>query len=208
MTPVTTIIETWIHTRMNDDSPVRLAKTLLPRSLLFAGIWILLVGTDPMAWIVGGPALIAATIASLLLTEGTPAGRAGSGGHSLARSLSGLPRFMPFFIWESLRGGLDVAARVMRPRLRIRPGMRIYRTRLRGHPARVLFIDCVSLIPGTLSADLRGDQLLVHALDVGMPVDADLRRLEERVARLFGEVLEPDPGEVAPVRAQAVEGTA
>ncbi len=190
---------------MNDHSPVRLAKTLLPRSLLFAGIWILLVGTDPMAWIVGGPALIAATIASLLLTEGTPAGRAGSGGHSL--SLSGLLRFVPFFIWESLRGGLDVAARVMRPRPRIRPGMRIYRTRLRGHPARVLFIDCVSLIPGTLSADLRGDQVLVHALDIGMPIDADLHRLEERVARLFGEVLEPDPGEVSPVRARALEGT-
>jgi hypothetical protein len=40
-----------------------------------------------------------------------------------------------------------------------------------------------------------------------MPVDADLRRLEERVARLFGEVLDPDPGEVSPFKAQAVEGT-
>jgi multicomponent Na+:H+ antiporter subunit E len=190
---------------MNQDSPVLLAKKLFPRGLLFAGIWILLVGTDPMAWIVGGPAVIAATIASLLLTEGTPSGRAGSSGSSL--SVSGLLRFLPFFIWESLRGGLDVAARVMRPRLRISPGMQTYHTRLRGHPARVMFIDCVSLIPGTLSADLRGDQVLVHALDIGMPVDADLRRLEERVARLFGEVLDPDPGEVSPFKAQAVEGT-
>ncbi|NCA68946.1 MAG: cation transporter [Sphingobacteriia bacterium] len=189
---------------MNHDSAVLLAWKLFSRSLLFAGIWMLLVGTDPLAWIVGGPAVIAATVASLKLTQVTPSAPARTDGSSL--SWLELPRFIAFFMWESWRGGLDVAARVMRPRLRIRPGMRIYHTRLRGRPARVMFIDCVSLIPGTLSADLRGDQVSVHALDVGVSLDADLRRLEERVARLFGEALEPQPATASMISAQAGEG--
>ncbi|KAA6187050.1 cation transporter [Thiohalocapsa marina] len=181
---------------MTHRSPGLLAKRLFLRGALFAGVWVLLVGPDPVAWIVGGPAVIGATVASLWLIKGRPSARPGSPGSSL--SLTGLLRFTPYFLWESVRGGLDVAGRVMVPRLRIRPGVHVYRMRLRGRPARVMFIDSVSLIPGTLSADLRGDQVSVHALDTRAPLDAELRRLEERVAGLFGEVLDHQAGVDSP----------
>jgi multicomponent Na+:H+ antiporter subunit E len=83
----------------------------------------------------------------------------------------------------------------MRPRLRIAPGIGTYELRLTGVNARVFFLDSVSLLPGTLSADLRGARLYVHALDINDDIEAALRPLEEQVAVLFGEPLEHTQGD-------------
>ena len=151
----------------------------MTRLALFALLWLALTEGDPAAWIIGVPAVLAATLAALRLSE------PGSG-----LSAGGMVRFLPFFLLESVRGGIDVAARVLRPQMRIDPGMRTYRVRLQRPDARVFFVDGISLLPGTLSADLRDGVLLVHALDTKDAVSASLRRLEERVADLFGEQLE------------------
>jgi multicomponent Na+:H+ antiporter subunit E len=50
--------------------------------------------------------------------------------------------------------------------------------------------DIVSLLPGTLSVELTADSLTLHVLDVRRPPDAELDRLEARVAELFGLELE------------------
>ncbi len=94
-------------------------------------------------------------------------------------------RFFPFFLWESLRGGIDVARRTLAPRMRIQPGFTIYRTGLQQPAARVFFVDCVCLLPGTLGADLRGDQLDLHMLDARRDSLADLHRLERAVALIY-----------------------
>ncbi len=164
-------------------------KSALWRSTGFATVWVVLVGPDFASWIVGGPAVVAATLASLKL----------SAPRAQTLSMSGLARFIPYFLWESLRGGLDVAARVLLPKMRVQPGITLYRIRLRSASARLVFIDSVSLLPGTLSADLNGDLLAVHALDIEADVDTELTRLEERVADLFSESLEAtsvEPGQV------------
>lgn len=151
------------------------------RAIVFAIVWLILVGPNAASWIIGVPFVVAATQASLRLSE--PRGR--------SLSLWSLAGFSPYFLVESLRGGLDVAGRVLLPRLRVQPGNQDYRVRLRSPAARLIFIDCISLLPGTLSADLRGDQVTVHALDVRTDVVADLVGLERRVATLFSETLAP-----------------
>jgi multicomponent Na+:H+ antiporter subunit E len=157
-------------------------EVALLRAIAFALVWLVLVGPDAASWLIGAPVVVAATLASPGLSE--PKHR--------TLSLRGLFRFVPYFLWESLRGGLDVAARVMVPHMRVRPGTRPYRVRLRSAPARLVFIDSISLLPGTLSADLRGDLVTVHALDVRSDFEAGLMVLERRVASLFGESLDPD----------------
>lgn len=154
---------------------------LAVRVPLFAGLWLVIAGTDPAAWLVGAPAIAAATWASLHLTQGDAAA---------PFSIGGALRFGGFFLWESLRGGIDVAARTLGPRLRIRPGFIDYRCRLPGGRPRVLFANCVSLLPGTLAADLRDLDLSVHVLDLDSAAVAELGRLETAVARLFGLTLE------------------
>jgi multicomponent Na+:H+ antiporter subunit E len=101
----------------------------------------------------------------------------------------GAARFAPLFLWESLRGGIDVAARVMGPRVAVRPGFLVYPSRLTDPGARVFLANCVSLLPGTLAADLEGHRLEVHVLDTEGSAARDLARLEAAVGALFR-----DPG--------------
>ena len=68
-----------------------------------------------------------------------------------------------------------------------------YSLHLREGTARVFFANIVSLLPGTLSADIRGDTLIVHVLDKNLPMFEQLRRLELAVARLFGCALGREP---------------
>jgi multicomponent Na+:H+ antiporter subunit E len=149
---------------------------------LFAGLWLVIAGTDPSSWIIGVPTVALATLTSLGLSTGEPK-RSGL-------RLTALLRFLPFFAFESVRGGLDVASRVLHPRVKIDPGFQTYTPRL-DHPAAiVLFLDSISLLPGTLSADLRNGVIDVHALDVGSDLAPALQRLERLIGQLFGEALE------------------
>jgi multicomponent Na+:H+ antiporter subunit E len=148
---------------------------MLKTVILLAGLWWILTNASVGSWLIGLPALAGATWASARL--GTMPG---------ARiSLLGLVRFVPYFLWESLRGGTDVALRTLAPRMRVRPGFYRYHTRLHASSARTFFAYCVSLLPGTLTADLQGQWLEIHTLNIDSDLQSELTRLENLVAGLF-----------------------
>lgn len=152
---------------------------LIGRLVALALLWWIVAGGTASSWIVGVPTIIAAALLAPRAPEG-----------SWRLSLPGALRFAAFFLRESLRGGVDVARRVSTPRLRVAPGLVHYRWRLpEGGPARALFVLCASLLPGTLVANLGGQALLIHALDTGAPVAAELTALEDAVAGLFSLTL-------------------
>lgn len=96
-------------------------------------------------------------------------------------------RLLGFFAWfvrESLRGGLDVACRALQPRLPIAPRLVEHHIGLPAGMPRTVMMSVLSLLPGTLSADLdEQGRLSVHAL---MPeAMAGVAELERRVAHLF-----------------------
>lgn len=149
---------------------------LVARAAILALLWWVITRGETSAWLIGLPAVAAAAVASVHL--------AGTG---LPRiSPIGLAGLVVLFVRESVRGGLDVARRTLSPRLRIRPGFRTFHIRLTEPQARVLLINCISLLPGTLAARLEGDRLEVHVLDASQDPDPDLCRLERAIARLFG----------------------
>ncbi len=80
---------------------------------------------------------------------------------------------------------MDVALRTLAPRMRIRPGFLRYRTALNTPEARTLFVNCVSLLPGTLAADLHDDWLEIHTLNMDADFKSELAGLEIAVARLY-----------------------
>ncbi|CAN5120891.1 hypothetical protein BH23CHL1_BH23CHL1_22100 [soil metagenome] len=103
----------------------------------------------------------------------------------------GLLRFLPYFAMQSLRGGIDVSRRAFHPRAPLDPGYVEHQFRLPEGPLRVFFVNAINLQPGTVGVRIEGDRLRVHALDQSMPVEENLRDLEERVAGLFGVELGP-----------------
>lgn len=162
------------------DTPAATLPDMLVRTVILALLWWIIAQGQAGAWLIGLPAVVLAAMASIYL------GRA-----KLPRiSLTGLASFIALFLRESLRGGLDVARRTLAPQLRIRPGFKHYHLRLSEPSARVLMINCIGLLPGTLAARLDGDQVELHLLNAGDDPEPELIRLEQAIARLFGLSLE------------------
>ena len=147
---------------------------LILRTVLFALLWWILTEGAMDSWLVGAPVVVCAALASGALLP------------RVSWSWSGITRFVPFFLWHSLYGGVDVARRALHPRLPIAPALFDHKWRLPPGLPRVFMANTVSLLPGTLSAELGEEYLHVHVLDKTGAFASDLALVEARVARLFG----------------------
>lgn len=154
------------------------------RILLFAALWWTLTGGVADSWLIGAPVVLACSWLSLVLWKDTPF------------SPSGLARFLPWFAYQSLVGATDVALRAFNPALPLHPGLVRHQLRLPSGASRVTLANVVSMLPGTLSADLVGEELVIHTLEVGKDMHQMVRDLEPRIAGLFG--LRLDPGKQEP----------
>lgn len=141
----------------------------------FSLLWWIVAGSSPGS---GWAGLIAVPLAMLLSLALRPP-------FGWQLSIFAMLRFAPFFLWQSIHGGLDVARRAFSPRLPLDPGLVQHPLKLPPGTARIFLLNTVSLLPGTLSADLDDDCLVVHCLDTDSSRADDLRRLEARVASLF-----------------------
>ncbi len=97
-------------------------------------------------------------------------------------------RFTRYFLWTSIAGGLDVAWRALQPRMTIHPTWLRYRLSLPPGQPRTLMVSILSLMPGTLSAELQDDDiLLIHALDGSdeQATRSSVTSLEQELAWFF-----------------------
>lgn len=153
------------------------APSVILRAAGFLGLWLILAGVDPTDLPAGITAIVAATWASLHLL---PPGRS-------YPSPAALASLALRFIRQSLVAGVDVAWRALDPKLPLRTGFVIYPALLHSGPALNAFCTLTSLAPGTLPAgqDDSG-AIVIHCLDAGQPVAADLAADERLFARAVG----------------------
>jgi multicomponent Na+:H+ antiporter subunit E len=145
-----------------------------------AALYVVLSEGRPGAWIVGVPTVLLA----LALSAWLPERRSWRVRPAAAVTL------LPYFVGQSIRAGVDVAARALARKPRLDPALVTYRLRLEPGPARVFFMNTITVMPGTLSAHVHGCTLQVHLLDQTQNWTEELAVLERRVARLFGARLE------------------
>jgi multicomponent Na+:H+ antiporter subunit E len=148
------------------------------RLAAFLALWLVLIGgPDPADRPAGIVAILTATWASLRLL---PAAQ----GHVAPPALA---RLALRFFRQSLVAGWDIAWRALDPRLPLRPGFVVYPSRLPPGPALNAYCALTSLAPGTLptGADESG-AIIVHCLDVGEPVAAQLSADERLFAQALG----------------------
>ncbi len=151
-------------------------SAILLRGGIFALIWWALTEGRADSWGVGLLFIVLALGASLRLS---PPGQT-------RLSPLGLLGFVGFFLVLSLRGGVQVAAMALRPRLTLAPAQVEIDLRLPPGPAARMLTATLSLLPGTLSVALEGDRLRLHALDGRLPIEHEVRAAERRIAHLFG----------------------
>lgn len=175
-------------------SAARLATAALTRGLGFLGFWLLLsapdvaaVLTDPIAaapdLLIALSASVAATWVSLRLLPPGPR----------ALRLVPLLTLGRRFLTQSVMAGIDVARRVFDPRLPIRPGLVVYRTRLPDAHRQSLLATLSSATPGSLAVGTDADgHLVYHVLDTRQPLAEGLAADERLLLRAYGEDREDD----------------
>jgi multicomponent Na+:H+ antiporter subunit E len=158
-----------------------MVRQAVVRVVMLAVVWWILAGSDQGSWSGGIPTVFVAAVVSFRLLPIA----------TWRCSLSGAARFVPYFVYCSATSGVDVSRRALDPRLPLTPGRLHYRLRLPAGTARVFLANVISLLQGTLSADMRGDTLVVHVLDTTLPILRRLQRLEAIVASLFNVPIKP-----------------
>lgn len=149
-------------------------RTALARAALFLALWLVLLPSLKAGDLaLGILATVIATRVSLKLLP--PA----AGGLRFSVLLS----LLPHFLWESLRGGIDVARRALAPRLPLHPGFVDCPLSLPPGFARNTFATITSLMPGSTPAGERDGVLVYHCLDTTQPVVEQLRAEERLFSR-------------------------
>jgi len=65
-----------------------------------------------------------------------------------------------------IKANFDVAYRVLHPRMPIKPGIVLIKTKLASDSGKLALANSITLTPGTLTMDVRGDNLLIHWINV------------------------------------------
>lgn len=70
--------------------------------------------------------------------------------------------FLAVFTWECIKANLDIAYRVLHPKIPIKPGIVRVPLRIRSPFARAMLANAITMTPGTITIDIVGDDLYVH----------------------------------------------
>lgn len=95
-------------------------------------------------------------------------------------------RMLPYAAWlvgQIVKSNIVVIARVLGPRHAIDPAMVTVKTKARTELGKALFANSITLTPGTVTVDIDGDQLKVHALVRENASPASFEAMDRRAAR-------------------------
>lgn len=93
---------------------------------------------------------------------------------------------LPYAAWllgQIVKSNIGVIARVVGPRHAIDPAMVSVRTKARTELGKALFANSITLTPGTVTVDVDGDELKVHALVRENAMPASFEPMDRRAAR-------------------------
>lgn len=120
------------------------------------------------------------------------------------------PGLIGYWVWmvkEIFLSNVQVARIVLSPSLPIRPSLVHYRASQETDLGRVLFANSITLTPGTITTEVDGDDLRIHALEWLFVDGVEEGEMDARVLKLEGGV--PDRSrrtEARPIRADEDRG--
>lgn len=96
--------------------------------------------------------------------------------------------YVVLFLWECIKANIDVAARVLNPKMPINPGIVKIRTTLKSDTALTFLANSITLTPGTFCIDIVPEEgiLYIHWIDVR---EQDIEKATQIIATNFEKVL-------------------
>ena len=96
--------------------------------------------------------------------------------------------YLPWLFTRIVSSSLHVTKLILDPCLPIHPRLIHYQSKLQEPPAVVLLGNSITLTPGTITTEVNGQDFLVHALDEVSGKDVTSRKLELKIAQVFGSI--------------------
>lgn len=95
--------------------------------------------------------------------------------------------YVPWLLLAILRSNVDVALRILNPRLPVSPTLIRTRATQKTALGKVIYANSITLTPGTVSIDVENDFILVHALSRESAEELADGGMDRRVTALEGE---------------------
>ncbi|WP_458700096.1 Na+/H+ antiporter subunit E [Sulfurospirillum sp. 1307] len=95
-------------------------------------------------------------------------------------------QYLIVFIKNLILSNIDVAKRVIDPKLPINPGIVEIKTNLQEDYKKLILANSITLTPGTITLDVRENSMFIHWIDV---VTTDIAKASEEIAGDFEKVL-------------------
>lgn len=156
-------------------------KSFLISVVILFTIWIFLAGTSSQEMIFGG---ISVVLLSLIFHKKM----------SILGDIKLNPKSIVFFIlyifvflWELIKSNLDVAMRVVSPKLKIKPGIVKVKTKLKSPLGRAFLANSITLTPGTLTVEMKDEFFYIHWIEVE---SADIEGATNAIVSKFEKYLE------------------
>ena len=106
-------------------------------------------------------------------------------GHPIHLSLSAIT-YWPWLVWQIIRPALNVTRLIINPNLPINPTLTRVRMTQKTDVARVTYANSITLTPGTISVDIEGDEILVHAITSDNATDLEAGEMDRRCTQFEG----------------------
>lgn len=92
--------------------------------------------------------------------------------------------YIPWLLWAIFKANIDVAKRILSPKLPIDPRIVRVTGTQKTDLCRVIFANSITLTPGTVSLDLDEEEIVVHALTEEAADDVQSGDMDRRVTAL------------------------
>jgi multicomponent Na+:H+ antiporter subunit E len=99
--------------------------------------------------------------------------------------------YLPWLFYKIVESSLHLSKLILHPALPITPQLITVDSKLRHHAAIVLLGNSITLTPGTITAEIDRNILIVHALDNALSEDIASKQIESKIADIFKDE-EPD----------------
>jgi multicomponent Na+:H+ antiporter subunit E len=95
--------------------------------------------------------------------------------------------YIGVFIFELFKSNIDIAKRVLSPKLPINPGIVKAETVLQSQMGRLILANSITLTPGTFTIDIIGNTLYIHCVNIE---GDDMEQYAQNIVRKFEKYLE------------------
>ena len=95
--------------------------------------------------------------------------------------------YWPWLIWEIVKANIDVMRRILDPALPISPTVVRVPASQKTELGTVIYANSITLTPGTVTIDLEGNDLIVHAFSEDGAIALESGEMDRRVTAVEGQ---------------------